>query len=63
MINLRFIVAPSAYAPPSKTLTAPAQQLILPVVDLVGIHPYMHRQLGDGPVTLMPPAPSPWTPR
>src|SRR5262249_24959673 len=44
------LVVPSADAPPSKTLTAPSSSCFFPVVDLVRVHPEMHRQLGDGTV-------------
>src|SRR5215470_1130078 len=49
-IDLRFIGGCLRRRAALEYAHRPIQQLLLPVVDLVGVHLEMHRQLGDGTV-------------
>src|SRR5215831_15056325 len=49
-IDLRFIGGSLRRRAALEDTHRTIQQLLLPVVDLVRVHPEMHRQLGDGPV-------------
>src|SRR5437763_14875430 len=50
-INLRFIGGSLRRRAALEDAHRTIQQLLLPVMDLVRVHPEMHRQLGDGPIT------------
>src|SRR2546423_7868489 len=49
-IDLRFIGGSLRRRAALEDAHRTIQQLLLPVVDLVRVHPELHRQLGDGPV-------------